>query len=460
MRKLWLVSVATLGALAVLGSTPAPGTREGAPDRSVALTIYNDNLALVKDRRTLDFQKGVGEIRFTDVASQIDPTSVHFQTTDDPDAGRVLEQNFKYDLVSAERLLQKYVDSPLEVLTKDGKLHSGTLLSFEGGTLLLREGEGMVSLERAQVQEVRYGKLPGGLITRPTLQWLVESSGGRHPAELRYLTTGISWHAEYVAVATEAGDRMDVAGWVSVDNQSGATYEDAMLKLVAGDVHRAEQAPAPREMMVKAMSVSGAAADQFEEESFSEYHLYTLTRPATVADREIKQLALFPTARLKSRKVYTYDGSRDPRKVRVTLEAKNSKVDGLGIPLPKGKVRVYQEDASKSLQFAGEDQIDHTPKDEMVRINIGNAFDVVGERKVTDQRNISTRVHESSFEIRVRNHKKEAVPVVVVEHAWGDWYVTASTPEFRKRDAYTLEFPVTVPANGEAVVTYTLRQTW
>ena len=179
-----------------------------------------------------------------------------------------------------------------------------------------------------------------------------------------------------------------------------------------------------------------------------------------MADRETKQLALFPTTRLKSRKVYTYDGARDPKKVQVSLEARNSKADGLGIPLPKGKVRVYQEDASKSLQFAGEDQIDHTPKDEMLRITIGNAFDVVGERKTTDQRNVSDRVRDASFEIRVRNHKKEAVPVVIVEHAWGDWFVTTSSHPSRKRDAYTLEFPVTVPADGGTVVTYTLRQTW
>ncbi|HVP38224.1 MAG TPA: DUF4139 domain-containing protein [Candidatus Saccharimonadales bacterium] len=458
MRTLLLVPCL---ALLALGSSPAPGAPEAAgPGRSLALTIYNDNLALVKDRRTLDFPRGSGEIRFADVAAQIDPTSVHFETVDDAGAAQILEQNYQYDLVSAERLLQKYVDAPLEVLTKDGKLHAGTLLSSEGGTLLLREGEGLVSLARDQVLEVRYGKLPGGLITRPTLAWRVESRGGSHPAELRYLTTGISWHAEYVAVASEAGDRMDLAGWVSIDNQSGATYDDARLKLVAGDVHRAEEPQAVQHLRGGRALMAAEAQPQFQEESFSEYHLYTLTRPATVADREVKQLALFPTTRLKSRKVYTYDGERDPRKVRVTLEARNSQADGLGIPLPKGKVRVYQEDASRSLQFAGEDLIDHTPKDEMVRLYIGNAFDVVGERKQTDMQNVSDRTRQSSFEIRVRNHKQEAVPLVVVEHAWGDWYVTTSSPEYRKRDAYTLEFPITVAANSEAVVRYTLRQTW
>ncbi|MBI5837296.1 MAG: hypothetical protein HZB25_08630 [Candidatus Eisenbacteria bacterium] len=461
MRKSHWIHVV---ALAALGFAPAPGGPGGAggADRSVALTIYNDNLALVKDHRTLSFPSGAGEIRFTDVASQIDPTSVHFQAVDDPGAVQVLEQNFQFDLVSSERLLQKYVDSPLEVLTKDGKLHAGTLLSFEGGSLLLREGEGLVGLERAQIQEVRYGKLPGGLITRPTLQWTVEGDGGRHPAELRYLTTGISWHSEYVAVASESGDRMDLAGWVSIDNRSGATYENAMLKLVAGEVNRVEPEPpaVPRGRGMEVMALKAADSRQFEEETFSEYHLYTLQRPATVADREIKQLALFPTTRLKSRKVYTYDGARNAKKVQVTLEAKNSKLDGLGIPLPKGKVRVYQEDASKALQFAGEDAIDHTPKDEMLRVHIGNAFDVVGERKQTDSRAVSDRTRETSFEVKVRNHKKEAVTVVVVERAWGDWSVIRKSQDFRKRDATTLEFPVTVAADGEVVVTYTLRQTW
>jgi len=456
MRNRVLAAAVTAASALALTAPPA------APaERQVALTIYNNDLALVKDRRTLDFGSGRTELRFTDVAAQIDPTSVSFTTVDDPGAARILEQNFQYDLVSADRLLQKYIDAPLEVVLKDGKLHAGTLLSFDGAALVLKEGDGLVSLERGQVAEIRYGKAPGGLLTRPTLEWLLDSRGGTHPAELRYLTSGISWHAEYVGVANAANDRLELSGWVSLDNHSGVTYPDATLKLVAGDVRKVPEAPerVPRVMAAKALVASEAGA-QFEEEGFFEYHLYTLQRPATVADREIKQLSLFPATSLKCRKVFTYDGSRDPKKVRVTLEAKNSKEAGLGIPLPKGKVRVYQEDASKSLQFAGEDMIDHTPKDEMLRLYVGDAFDVVGERRQVDTRRISDRANESSYEIKIRNHKAEPVTVVVVEHAWGDWTVTQKSHEFHKKDSSTFEFEVDVPANGETVVTYTVRQTW
>lgn len=434
-------------------------TAAEAADRSLALTIYNNDLALVKDRRDLTLKGGREELRYGDVAAQIDPTSVHFQAVSDASAVRVLEQNYQFDLVSTDRLLQKYLDADLEIITKDGKLHAGALLSFDGGSLVLRETDRLVSLERANVQEIHYGKVPGGLVTRPTLAWLVEGKGGTHATELSYLTTGLSWHAEYVAVANAASTEMDLSGWVSIDNHSGATYKDASLKLVAGDVRRVEeQRPVPRPMYKTMAMATDAAAPQFEEEGFFEYHLYTLTRPATVADREIKQLALFPSTRVRCRKVYTYDGVRDAKKVHVTLEAKNSEEEGLGMPLPKGKVRVYQEDQSRALQFAGEDLIDHTPKDERLRLYVGDAFDIVGERLQLSTSRISDKVSESSFEIHVRNHKEEAIQVVIAEHAYGDWKIIKSSLEARRKDSGNFEFTVAVPKNGEATVTYTLRQ--
>jgi hypothetical protein len=429
-----------------------------AAGRSLALTIYNNDLALVKDSREISLRGGPEELRFTDVAAQIDPTSVHFQSLPDASAVRILEQNFQYDLIGPDRLLQKYLDSSLDVLMKDGKLHSGKLLSYDGSGIVLQEADRLVSLERGQVQELHYGALPGGLVTRPTLAWQVEGKSGRTQSELSYLTTGISWHAEYVAVANAASTEMNLSGWVSLDNHSGASYADATLKLVAGDVRRVGDEPVMRPQYDKmVMMAERAAAPQFQEEGFFEYHLYTLTRPATVADREIKQLALFPDTRVKCRKVYTYDGSQGAAKVRVTLEAKNSESEGLGMPLPKGKVRVYQEDNSHALQFAGEDRIDHTPKDEHIRLYVGDAFDIVGERKQTQTTRISDRVTESSYEIKVRNHKAEAITVVIAEHAWGDWSIIRSSVESHKKDTSNFEFTVPVAKDGEAVVTYTIR---
>ncbi|MCI0406740.1 MAG: DUF4139 domain-containing protein, partial [candidate division Zixibacteria bacterium] len=308
---------------------------------------------------------------------------------------------------------------------------------------------------RSEIRDISFPSLPEGLITRPTLVWTVNSDySGKQSAEVSYLTTGINWHAEYVAVADPKDENLELAGWVSIENNSGATYPEAKLKLIAGDIHRAEeQGRVMREAMVKAAALESA----FEEKAFFEYHLYTLNRPATVKDKEIKQVSLFPSTKVKTQKKFIYDGAYYGNRVRVILEFDNSQKAGLGIPLPKGKIRVYKEDSDKSKEFIGEDLINHTPKDEKVKIYVGNAFDVVGTRTQTDYEQVSKRVDRYSFEISLRNHKTEKAQVVVVEHlAYADWEITQSNFPYEKKDAFTVEFLLDLQPDQEKKLNYTV----
>jgi len=431
-----------------------------ATNSSVAVTIYNQDLGLVKDVRELEFQKGKSVIKFTDVAAQIDPTSVHFKPVNAADKVAILEQNYQYDLVSSTKILQKYVDKEIEIFTNQDKSYKGQLLSYSKDNLTLKEPEGAIRIVRLEeVRDMYFPSLPEGLITKPTLVWLLDSQvSGKRKAEVSYLTSGINWHAEYVAVVDQLDRNLELAGWVSIDNRSGATYKEAKVKLIAGEVHRVreERIPPPMTMMEMAKA---AGAPQFEEKAFFEYHLYTLLRPSTIKDNEIKQVSLFPSTNVKVKKIFTYDGARDEKRVKVELEFKNSQADGLGMPLPKGKIRVYKADVDKSLEFVGEDLIDHTPKDEKVRVFLGNAFDIVGERKRTDFRQIGEDVTEESYEIKLRNHKEEAVEVVVVEHLYPytNWEILESNFKYEKKDANTIEFKILLEKDEEKILNYTVR---
>ncbi len=423
-----------------------------------SLTVYNQNLALVREVRKLDFKSGTGEIRFQDVAAQIDATSVHFSAS----GVEMLEQNFDYDLVSPDKLLQKYVDRDIEVVTKQDVVRGKLLTSSwgtQGSQVVLQQADGSVrSLLQDNIVEIRYPELPGGLITKPTLRWLVNAStGGSKDTEVSYLTGGMSWRADYVLVMNDANTKADLDAWVTIDNTSGATYEDAKLKLIAGEVHRA---PAPRPMYAvdgletRAFSVKAAG---FEEQTFFEYHLYTLQRPATVADNQTKQISLFPGTSTPLRKIYEFDYQKKADRVGVSVEFENREENGLGMALPAGRVRVYQEGPDKSQEFLGEDNIEHTPKNEKARIQIGNAFDIVAERTQTDFRKISDRVTEMDIQVKLRNHKKEAVDVVVVDYFRGDWEITRASLDFKKISARKVEFTVHAEPEQEATLTYTVR---
>lgn len=450
-----VTKIKTLLAGFILMSTAAAIAQSNA----VRVTVYNDNLALVHEMREIELPKPAGLVSFRDVAAQIDPTSVHFKSLSSPTAVRVLEQNYEYDLVSAEKILARYLDQKISLSTKQGSAVSGRLLSSQGNVVLQADDGSIKILNHSEIVATDLPKLPAGLITRPTLVWNVENNGAtKQRVEVSYLTTGMSWHAEYVGVL-DANDRnMSLSGWVSIDNQCGATFPEAKLLLVAGDIHRAQQ-PQPDYAVMEAMPMAMAAEPQFEEKEFFEYHLYTLNRAATLKDRQVKQIELIPAASTLVKKEFTYNGALDPKKVKVTVSFKNSKENGLGLALPGGKVRLYKPEGEAQV-LVGEDNLEHTPRDEEVRLNVGDAFDIVGERTPLESRQLGERSNEESVKIEIRNHKSEAVTVNVVENFWGDWSMRKQSLAHVKKDATTAEWRVSVPANGKADVQYTVFRTW
>lgn len=459
-------------------------SRNDNSSQGVAITVYNQNFGLVKDIRNIELKNGVNFVRFDDVAAAIDPTSVSFTSLTAPNSVAVREQNYQFDLMDTNTILSKSVGKDIKVRSYNGSgTHevSGTLLnpplvtvsdsngniSQRTQSIVLKTAAGIVVGANG---EVELAELPEGLVSKPALLWKIESDkAGTHKAEISYQTQGMNWKCDYVAVANADDDACDLTSWVTLDNKSGASYKNAALKLMAGDVHKVQPQVAPRAMMFKGgMMATAAAAPQFQEQSFAEYHLYSLAGKTDVNNNETKQLTLFNAANVPVKKLYVFDstpaygiygirGGGDPsKKINVKLELANSKDNNLGMPMPKGKVRVYKRDLDGAMQFVGEDLIDHTPKDEKVRIYIGDAFDLVGERKQTSYQQPSNRIQKQSFEISLRNHKEKEVTITCIEHAYGDWKVTSSSQPFTKKDSHTFEFQVKVPGNGEAKVTYEL----
>ena len=470
------------------GGIPAEWYRP-LPGMGTPMANQLPGFALVRVDRELAIPRGRGTIQFQDVAALIDPTTVKFLSLTDPEGTKVLEQNFQFDLVSQDKLLSRYVDRGISVEQQSGDgvtLVEGTLVSSNDG-LVIRGSDGQIHALR-QWNSIRFGELPGGLITRPTLEWdIVSGRGGSQEARVSYQTGGITWWADYNLVFTPGGDAnsgmVDVGAWVSLLNQSGVRYQDAKLKLIAGDVNRVQEPRLARAKMQDMVAMEAASAPAgFEEKAFFEYHLYTLGRPATLPNNSTKQIELFDAAtRVPARKRLVYDGTtgmayygglvQEPeygpssnKQVDVFLTFRNDKNSGMGMPLPAGRIRVSQQDkADGSLEFIGEDSIAHTPKDEDVRVRLGKAFDVVGERRQTDfMVNTKGRVMEEAFEIKLRNHKDQAVEVVVHEslYRWSTWQLVQQSQPFEKKDAQTIEFPVKIAADGEATVTYRVRYTW
>jgi len=440
----------------------------------VAVTVYNQDLGLIKDQRELDLTKGMVSLEFRDVASGIDPTTVHIRSLTDPGALAVHEQNYEYDLLSPEKLLEKYVGKEVALVeadpeTKEEKTVKATILSTNGG-LVYRTDRGITFDPRGgQDRWTRwfFPGIPENLISRPTLVWLLESGkAGKQKVEVSYLTSGINWKADYVGLLNEDDTRMDLSGWVSIENQSGATYREASLKLVAGEIHKAERLPLRVDKERRGETMEMAATPQFEEEAFFEYHLYTLDRKTTIKENQTKQMTLFDAPGARVKKEYTFKGQSwfytrlvEPRedKVGVFLKFDNKKESGMGLPLPAGIIRLYKRDSDGSIQFLGEDRIDHTPVDETVEVKIGTAFDVVAERKQVDYRKIGDRVFENAYEITIRNHKKEAITVNVVELIPGDWEILEKSHPYEKRKANEVCFAVPVGAGKEAKLTYRVR---
>lgn len=443
--------------------------------KEVSLTVYNENLGLVKDHREIRLAAGSHEIRFMDVASQINPTTVHLKSLTDPPGLKILEQNYEYDLLNPAKLLDKYVGKKVRILDKnyytgEEKIVEATLLSNNGGPVYQIDG----AIHLGHHGRVILPEIPDNLIAKPTLVWLLQNRAARpQKVEASYLTGGISWKADYVFVLNPKDDRGDLSGWVTIDNKSGATYRDATLKLVAGDLHRARTKQELYGAMDRAAKAVASEAEQrgFTEQGFFEYHLYTLQGKSTIKDNQTKQLSLLSATDIPVEKQLIYYGAQhyyrnrhgvpiSNQKVGVYLELENKKENRLGLPLPKGIVRVYKADDESSLQFVGEDWIDHTPKDEKVKIKMGEAFDVVGERIQKDWRQVGssfTPIYEVEWEIKLRNHKKEDATVKIIEPVPGDWEMMRSSHRYEKIEAHTLQYLVNVPKDGEVKVNYRVR---
>lgn len=423
----------------------------------VSVTVYNNNRALVKEIREVTLKKDVQTIEFDEVAAKIEPASALPKFLNGADKIKILEQNFDYDLAGSDKLLSKYIGKDIEIERygddKRAKL-SGKLLSVSGG-LVVQSADRIVIRPQG---EISLAKMPEGLRLKPTLVWLVDSGfSGKNKMELSYQTGGMNWRADYVLVTNRQDTEADIAGWVTVNNMSGASYKNAKLKLIAGDVNTAPAA-AKKEAVMKFNSVK--AEPSFQERSFFEYHMYELHRRTTIKDNEIKQIEFVKAARIPVKKVFTYNGARDGGKVTVNLEFKNSKENNLGIPLPKGKVRVSKRDG-ESMEFIGEDAIGHTAAGAGLSLYIGNAFDITGERTLMNYKKESKSAEES-FKIILKNGKDTDVEVNVVEnmYGWHNWKIEQSSGKYVKKDSVTAEFPVTVPANGEKEITYTVKYWW
>ncbi|PYM12964.1 MAG: DUF4139 domain-containing protein [Candidatus Rokuibacteriota bacterium] len=457
-----VLGVTALATVALGASALVAITQED--QRDVMLTVYNGGLGLVKDVREVRLAAGTGEAQFADVASLIDPTSVHLRSLTSPAGLRVLEQNYEFDLVSSAKLMEKYVGRKVRIYASDGTFNEATLLSTNGPVF---EINGQIHLGYGG--RLVLPSIPENLVSKPTLVWLLENQlTTPQRIEASYLTGGISWKCDYVMVLNAADDRADLTGWVTIDNKSGATYGNAALKLVAGDLNRARE-PKQLERMMDAAAKAAPSNDArgFAAEGFFEYHLYSLDGRTTVKDQQTKQLTLLTARDVTVRKQLVYYGAQDyyrnaygvpisNQKVTVLLEVKNEK-PRLGLALPKGKMRVYKADRSGSEQLVGEDWIDHTPKDERVKLRLGNAFDVVGERTQKDWRKIAPNLYEVEWEISLRNHKSEPQTVTVIEPVPGDWSVLSATHRWEKIESHTLKFDVPIHKDATEKVTYRVR---
>ena len=451
----------------------------GTATGETAITVYNSDLGLVRETRTIHLDEGIHEVALTDVAAQIDPTSVRIKSLTDP-ATRVLEQNFRYDGLMLERMLVNYLDKEIRLVDRAGQEHTGLLIAIGQTTtptlhrpdgagsndLILLEDDKIVLIEGGPKQVLRPAVDPS-LVLVPTLAWLVGTEeGGEHNLELSYLTSGISWSADYNLVTEDESDLADLLGWVTLNNRSGADYRDAKLKLVAGDVRREElrRGARGRDVLYAGAAVM-EAAPAFEERGLFEYHLYELQRTTNVLDNEQKQVELLAANAINIERLYIFDANRDSKKVLVQLAFKNDEESNLGMPLPKGRIRMFSRDTDGTLQFVGEASIDHTPKDERIELEAGKTFDLRAERRIVDVKEskmFGRRTRTEFIEVKLRNHKEKDVTIRVREHVGGarEWEITESTHDHEKKDIDTIYFPVTVEKDGESVLEYTIERTW
>ena len=479
-----------------------------------ALTVYNQNFAVVRDTIPLDLKQGANDVRFSETTAHLEPDSVILRDPTGKTNLQILEQNYRNDPVSQELLLsifegktvefeidlgwgQKkvvqgkiirsgYVPHAQSTMQRYGQNYYQTQMSVAGATsqpIIEVEGKLQFSLPGRPV----FPPLTNDTILKPTIDWRINSDkAGKVDAELAYVTGGMTWEADYNIVAPENSDLLDVVGWVTIDNQSGKTFENAKIKLMAGDVSKIQRKDLGYAADEAIAARSAAVQAPVTEKAFEDYHLYSLALPTTLRDRETKQVEFIRAAKVQSQKIYVYDGMKidwlqyrgysmenmrnnqelgneSDSKVAVMREFKNSEGNHLGMPLPKGRLRFYKQDNDGQLEFTGENTIDHTPKDEVMRVYTGNAFDLVGERRRTNYKiDTSGRAIDESFEIKLRNHKKEPVEIRVVEHLfrWFTWDITEKSDPFVKTNAQTIEFREQLKADEEKTLHYTVHYSW
>ena len=459
-----------------VAAAPAQDASTLEDQTELAVTVYNSDLALVRDVRTLQLPRGVTDLRFMDVAATVNPATVHFRSLTEPARLNVLEQNYEYDLLEPEKLLRKYVgrDVTLVRMRQDGgtlreEAVTARLLSFNNAPVWQIGGEIVTGLH---ADHIRFPELPGNLFARPTLIWSLNNEGGtRHRVEASYLATKLSWNADYVLTVTRDDRNADIDGWVTVNNGSGTSFRNASLQLVAGELNRVRQMFDRTEADLMAPRAA-VAQERMAQESFSDYHLYTLPRKTTINNNQTKQVSMLGASGVDVVKRYVVNGQAfyyrnaqtpgAPIKdvVQVFYQFKNDAKAGLGLPMPAGTVRVYQADSKGGVQFVGEDRIGHTPKDETLQLKIGNAFDVVTERKQIDFQKIATNVYEVEFQVVVRNHKSTPISLEVNEPIGGTWRIVRSSHEWTKTDAWAAQFNLPVAADGNVTLHYRVRVTY
>jgi len=456
-------------------SQPQQGTSTLDDQTELAVTVYNSSLALIRDVREISLAAGTADLHFMDIAATVNPATVHFRSLSDPSRVNVLEQNYEYDLLEPDKLLHKYVGREVTLVRARRDGASGPdqevrakLLSYNNGPIWQIDGQIVTG---TMADSYRFPALPDNLYSRPTLIWTLDNRGGvRHRVETSYLAGQLSWNADYVLTVARDDRTSDLDGWVTLRNGSGTAFRNTTLQLVAGDLNRVQQAMGA--MAAKSPMVDAVRASEMAQESFSDYHLYTLARKTTINNNETKQVSMLGANDVPVQKRYVVEGQQfyyrnarhpgSPLKdnVQVYYQFKNEAKGGLGMPMPAGVVRVYQADSKGGLQFVGEDHVDHTAKDETVNLKIGNAFDVVCERKQIDFEKIASDTYEVEYEITLRNHKSTAVTVEVNEPIGATWRMLRSTFPATKSEAWAARFMVPVPVDGTSVLRYRVRVTY
>ena len=461
-----------------------------------AITVYNENFGVVRDTVSLDLKAGLSNVSYSGVTAQLEPESVILRDPSGEVALSVVEQSYRGDPVDQQRLLQMFEGKTIRFLkVVEGKevIESGKIIRAPSVVMTKNQYGNPQQKHLEPIIEVDgelQTRLPGtplfpslgdDSVLQPTLSWKLHSDKqAAFDAQLSYLTNGMSWKSDYNLVLPEKGDAVTLTGWVSIENNTGKTFEDAKIKLIAGDVNKVEPPQLARREKVYAMAMADSvAAPQVEEKKFDEFHMYSLPLATTLRDRETKQVEFVRGENVQTTKLYVYEGLKASYRggmnlnqnygqnaqpdVAIYRELENKDKNGLGVPLPAGRMRFYRMDDDGQLEFTGENTIDHTPKNETIRVYLGNAFDIVGERKRTNfYKHPSRDMLRETFEIEIRNRSEEAVTVKVVENLfrWSNWEIQKPSQEFEKTDAQTIEFPVTVKADGTATVTYTVEYTW